>query len=149
MNFKLHIDLLHSSDSSNNQTDNFASETMNLTFQEVTRQISTWFRSHNIIFVTVSTSLPYIWRVYSSKFSCSGFSVLTLDDRVEQNIKEMYCHLLDCRLDTVVCFEVCDTHEVHQTFLFSTWRQRVSSKPANRLVIVSLLCTVEYSVNKQ
>jgi len=115
--FKLHIDLIHSSDSSNNQTDNFVSETINLTFQEVIRQRSTWFRSHNIIFVTVSTSLPNIWRVYSSKFSCSGFSVLTLDDRVEQNIKEMYCHLLDCRLDTVCCFEFCDTHEVHQTFL--------------------------------
>jgi len=149
MNFKLHIDLVHSSDGSNNQTDNFVSETINLTFQEVIRQISTWFRSHNIIFVTVSAYLPNIWRVYCSKFSCSGFSVLTLDDRVEQNIKEMYIYLLDCRLDTVCCFEVCDTHEVNQTFLFSTQRQRVSSKPANRLVTVSLLCTLVHSVNKQ
>ena len=50
---------------------------------------------------------------------CSVFSVMTLRDRVAQNIREMYRHLLDYRLHTVSCFEIfVTTHEVDETFLF-------------------------------
>ena len=75
---------------------------------------------------------------------------MTLLDRVAQNIREMYRHLLDCRLHTVCCFErFVTTHEVDEKFLFCVRKQHIYSKPANRLVIVSLLCIIDQSVNKQ
>jgi hypothetical protein len=62
----------------------------------------------------------------------------------------MYCHLLDCTLQTMCCCErFVTTHEFDGSFLFCTRRQHITSKPAKCLVIIHpLLCILDQLVNK-
>jgi hypothetical protein len=76
---------------------------------------------------------------------------MALCDGVEQNFKEMYSHLHVCRIHTVCCCECFVTnHDFREKFLLCTLMQHISSKPADRLVIVHpLLCTIDQLVNKE